>query len=199
VSDNASTFMLAPEDLKALFKSRTTKENLEKQGVVWRFIPCHAHWYGGYWKCLIGLTKNAFKKTVGHAHVTLSSLQTIIVEIESHLNNRPLTYVSSDLNDPEPLMPSHLLYGRIIDTVPHSPTTEDEILDEDYQQSGSQLHNTLNKKAKAQALIIQHFWNRWRREYITSLRETHRANNGTDKERIKIGNVVVVHDDVPDN
>jgi len=58
-------------------------------------------------------------------HVTLSSLQMIIVEIEAHVNNRPLTYVSSDISDPEPLTPSHLLYGRIIDTVPHSPTTED--------------------------------------------------------------------------
>jgi len=34
-------------------------------------------------------------------------------------------------------------------------------------------------------------------EEITSLRETHRANNGTDKERIKISDVVVVHEDVP--
>ena len=81
----------------------------------------------------------------------------IIVEIEAHLNNRPLTYVSSDLDEPEPLTPPHLLYGRIIDTVPHCLTTKDEVIDEDYQEVNSKLHNTLSNKAKAQALIIQHF------------------------------------------
>ena len=120
ISDNASTFMLAAEDLKALFESGAIQENLAKQGVDWRFIPCRAPWYGGYWERFIRLTKNAIKKTLGRAHVTLASLQTIIVEIEAHLNIRPLTYVSSDLNDLEPLTPSHLLYGRVIDTLPHS-------------------------------------------------------------------------------
>ena len=85
--DNALTFMSAAEDLKALFKSGAIKECL---GVDWKFIPCHAPWYGGYWEHLIGLTKSAIKKTLGRPHITLSSLQTIIVEIEAHLNNRPL-------------------------------------------------------------------------------------------------------------
>ena len=112
--------MSAAEDLKALFESGTIQENLAKQGVDWRFIPCRAPWYGGYWERLIRLTKNAIKKKLGRAHVTLASLQTIIVEIEAHLNNRALTYVSSDL---EPMTPSHLFYGRVIDTLPHLPFT----------------------------------------------------------------------------
>ena len=120
--------------------------------------------------------------------------KTIIVEIEAHLNNRPLTYVSSDLNEPEPLTPSHLLYGRLIDTAPHSATTEDEIIDDDFQVTGTKLHNTLSKKAKAQASIILQFWNRWKREYQTSLRETHNVSNGMTKERIKAGDIVVIPD-----
>jgi len=197
VSDNASTFMAAADDLRKLFTSRTMHEGLGKQGIEWKFIPCRAPWYGGYWERLIGITKNALKKALGRSFVTLSSLQTIVVEIEAHLNNRPLTYVSSDLDEPQPLTPAHLLYGRIIDTVPHCHTTEDEMIDEDYEEVKSKLHNTLSKKAKAQALIIQHFWNRWKSEYLTSLRETHVANNGTSKERIKVGDIVIVHDDVP--
>ena len=81
--------------------------------------------------------------------------------------------------------------------MPHSVSTEDEAIDEDYRETGSKLHNTLSKKAKAQALIIQHFWNRWKKEYLISLRETHNVKNGTTKERIKVGDVVIVHDDVP--
>ena len=125
-----------------MFESRTIQEGLGRQGVEWKFIPCRAPWYGGYWERLIGLTKNVLKKALGRAYVTLPSLQTIVVEIEAHLNNRPLTYVSSDLDEPEPLTPSHLLYGRIIDTVPHSLAAEDEVIDENYQEVGSKLHNT---------------------------------------------------------
>ena len=182
LSDNASTFMSAADDLKALFESTGVQESLGNQGVEWRFIPRRAPWYGGYWERLVGLTKNAIKKTLGRAFVTLSSLQTLIVEIETHLNNRPLTYASTDHNDPEPLTPSHILYGRIINTVPHSLTDEEELSDENFQEAGQKLHHTLSKKAKTQALIIQHFWSRWKKEYLTSLRETHTTNTGTDKE-----------------
>jgi len=167
LSDNASTFMAAADDLKALFESDTVKESLGNQGIEWKFIPRRAPWYGVYWERLVRLTKNALKKTLNRAFVTLSSLQTLIVEIEAHLNNRRLTYVSSELNEPEPLTPSHLLYGRVINTVPDTPTTQDELSDEDFKKTGSKLHHTLSKRAKAQALLVQHFWSRWKREYLT--------------------------------
>ena len=195
ISDNASTFMSAAEELKELLKSDTLHADLSKQGVEWRFIPCRAPWYGGYWERLIGLTKRALKKTIGRAYVTLSALQTLIVEIEAHLNNRPLTYVSSDLNEPEPLTPSHLLYARMINPLPHPIIEHDDITDEDYS-TGHTLHCKLSKRAKMQAMLLQHFWKRWKNEYLTSLRETHTAN-GTKKETIKVGDVVIVHDDTP--
>ena len=179
ISDNASTFMSAAEELKRLFDLDTLHEDLSKQGVEWRFIPCRAPWYGGYWERLIGLTKRALKKTIGRAYV---SLQTLVVEIEAHLNNRPLTYVSSDLNEPEPLTPSHLLYARMIIPLPHLIVEHDEITDDDYC-AGDTLHHKLSKKAKMQVMLLQHFWNHWKSEYLTSLRETHTAN-GTKKETI---------------
>ena len=197
LSDNASTFMSAAEDLKALFKSTAVQENLGNQGIEWRFIPRRAPWYGGYWGRLVSLTKNAIKKTLGRAFITLPSLQTLVVEIETHLNNRPLTYVTTDHGEPEPLTPSHLLYGRLINTAPHSLTDEEELTDENFQETGHKLHHTLSKKAKAQALIIQHFWSRWKKEYLTSLRETHTNNTGTHKERVRVGDVVIVHDESP--
>lgn len=195
VSDNASTFMAAAEELKGLFESDTVHEEFNRRGIEWKFIPRRAPWYGGYWERLIGLTKGALKKTLGRAYVTLASLQTLVVEIEAHLNNRPLTYVSSELNEPEPLTPSHLLYGRMIDNVPRSIVENDEVVDEDYH-NGPTLHHNLSRRAKAQTLIFQHFWNRWKSEYLTSLRETHTAS-GTNKEDIKVGDVVIVHDDIP--
>jgi len=62
----------------------------------------------------IRLTKQVLKKTLGRIFITLKQLETVVTEIEAMLNDRPLTYVSSDVIDPEPLMPSHLLYYRRI-------------------------------------------------------------------------------------
>ena len=112
ISDNASTYSAAANELNELFQSDSLKQTLNRKGVNWQFIPKRAPWFGGFWERLIGLTKNAVKKVLGRAFVSLSTLQTITTEIEAHLNNRPLTYVSSDIDDPEPLTPAHLLYSR---------------------------------------------------------------------------------------
>jgi len=107
LSDNASTFLAAAEELKQLFLSDALSENLAHKGVEWRFIPKRAPWFGGFWERLIGLTKSALKKTLGRTHATLESLQTVIVEIEALLNDCPLTHVSPDIRGQEPITPSH--------------------------------------------------------------------------------------------
>jgi len=43
----------------------------------------------------------------------------MIVEVESVLKNRPLTYVSPDADEIETITPSHLLCGRQIVSLPH--------------------------------------------------------------------------------
>ena len=69
-------------------------------------------WYGGFWERLIEPTKTILEKVLGRSFIALINLQTIVVEIEAILNDCPLTYTLTDLNDPESLCPSHLLYGR---------------------------------------------------------------------------------------
>ena len=72
----------------------------------------------------------ALKKVLGKAFVSLPMLQTLIVEIEAYLNDRPLTYVSSDLSDDEPLTPSYLVCGRRFTSLIHSMF--DETVDPTY-------------------------------------------------------------------
>ena len=103
ISDNASTYLAVAEELQRMFNSDALKEALESQNISWHFIPKRAPWYGGFWERIIGLTKLAVKKTPGRTFITLKQLETVITEIEAMLNDRPLTYVSSDFTDPEPL------------------------------------------------------------------------------------------------
>ena len=156
ISDNASTYLASAETLQELFQSPSLKEVFGRQGIDWKFIPKRAPWYGGFWERLIGLTKKAVRKTLGRASVMLMELQKLVVEIEATLNNRPITYVSSDIGDKEPLTPSHLLYGRSITSLPfdHGITSED-LTDPDYGNDSD-----MGRRVKMYALILQRFWNR---------------------------------------
>ena len=121
----------------------------------------------------------------------VSSLQTIIVEVKAMLNDHPLTYLPSDITDLEPLTPAHLIYGRRITTLPHPIVEEDEVIDPNYGDGSD-----LRKRANTQALILKHFWKRWKLEYLTSLREFHKTT-GNNTQRVQTGDVVLVHDDTP--
>ena len=191
ISDNASTYLAAAEEIRELFESNHLREALGRQHVKWSFIPKRAPWYGGFWEQLVGLTKQAVKKTLGRTFVTLQTLETVVVEIEGMLNDRPLIYVSSDISDPEPLTPAHLIYGRRIVSVPHPVEDPDENADPFYL-SDQDMRKVISRHSK----LIQQFWVRWRKEYLTALHEFHKTT-GNNRQVIKKGDVVVVHDDTP--
>ncbi|XP_076072041.1 uncharacterized protein LOC143043745 [Mytilus galloprovincialis] len=151
------------EELKRLCESATLKETLSIRGIEWKFIPKRAPWYGGFWERLIALTKTSLKKTLGRTQVSMETLQTVVTEIERILNDRPLTYFSSDIRDCETLTPAHLLYGRRISGLPYPQIDIEEFNDPTYMN-----HKELNKCAHRQTLLIQHFWTRWKSEYLIS-------------------------------
>ena len=186
MSDNASTYMSAAVQLSTLLRSDLLATSLGIHGVLWKFIPLGL---GAFGNRTIGLTKSCLKKVLDRPHVSLPVLQTMIVEVEVVLNNRPLTYASSDINDRQPITPAHLLYGRTITSLPHEHEHTD-INDPDYEQ------DLIQTKAKAQAHLMKCFQSRWRHEYLTSLREFHRIS-GNNWQYIKVGDIVSVHDDGP--
>jgi len=139
---------------------------------------------------LIGLIKQVIKKTLDRAFISLDQLQTVVIEIESMLNDRPLTYVNSDLQDPQPLTPSHLLHGRRIQQVPHSLSDPEELTDPTVVYE-TDLRNRMDKLTQ----LMEHFSSRWKREYLTSLREFYKTSKQGSK-LIRTGDVVIsVHED----
>jgi len=86
------------------------------------------------------------------ALVTLPVLQTLITEIEAVLNDRPLTYDSADIYDPEPLTPSHLICGWNITSLPHQ--TVEETVDPTYGVP------QVKEFARRQSQLLQNFHGR---------------------------------------
>ena len=191
ISDNALTFITASKEFKLLTNSLSLKDKLNDYGAEWKFIPSRAPWYGGFWERMIGLTKNILRKILGTNCVNLEILQTVISEIEAILNDRPLTYVSSESCDPEPLTPSHLLYGRRITRLPY-PSDITENIDKLTVPTST----TFIRQADIKHELIRQFQIRWKNEYLTALREFHKTI-GTNSHIIKMGDVVQIHDDSP--
>ena len=85
----------------------------------------------------------------------------------------------------EPLTPSHLIVGRRILSVP-SKSLSDEV---------GQTEETLTRRAKFLQRILDHFWNRWRSEYLTQLREYHRCSKRANSLRkVQVGDIVCLLD-----
>ena len=118
------------------------------------------------------------------------------MEIEALINERPLTFVSTHIDEPEPLTPSMLVHGRSLMLLPRHFVNESELNDPDYGVN----HNSLCKKHERLNILVQQCLKRWRTEYLPCLREAHVANEkrrGLESpNNVKIGDVVLVHSNV---
>ena len=78
--------------------------------------------------------------------------------------------------------PSHFIYGRRLFSLPEMRNDEEE------SQTG------LLRRFRYLAKLRIHFWKRWRREYLTDLREHHRGKKES-QNKVSIGDVVLVQED----
>ena len=112
--------------------------HLESQGIKWRFILDRSPWQGGMWERLIRSVKRCIIKIVGLAMLSFMELSTLLVEIASVINARPLTYLYDDVEGVSfPLSPSHLINGR---NVLNEPSDNHSAIVSNYE--------TLSRRAK---------------------------------------------------
>ena len=129
------------------------------------------------------------KKVIGKALLRAHDLETIITQIECRLNDRPLTYLSSDIKDVQPLTPAQLMFGYKLIEFPDL-ISQEEIDDPTF---GSK--DNLSKIYLHRTKILKEFWSRWSKEYLTALRE--RFSTGGRDSSVAIGDVVLIHNSSP--
>lgn len=188
ISDNGTNFVGASNELKKAWKE-VDFEEIRRYGkfhkIEWIFNPPAAPHMGGAWERLVQSVKKCLASILIEKYPRDTTLLTSFKNVENILNSRPITFVSSDVNDPEPLTPNHLLRGGS-DVGPEIPAVIDE-----------SAEFTRNQWKRSQ-LFADQFWRRWTNEYLPKL--LRREKWQTPCEPIKIGDLVyVVDNNVPRN
>ena len=182
-SNNRTNFVGAELELKECLDGMDQakiSDTLSRDRIQWFFNPPSAPHFGGVWERLVKSAKKVLKITLNGQLVNDETLLTLMAEIESLLNSRPLTHVSIDPQDPEAITPNHFLIGKNSSNVPPDVFDERDL-------------NSRKRWRQAQTL----FWRRWLREYMPTLTERRkwRTRSQTDAQ---IGDLVlVVEDNLP--
>ena len=70
-------------------------------------------------------------------------------------------------------------------------------LDSEDPKDPDYLVTPIRRMVNRQTQLIQHFHTRWKQEYLTALREFHKVKGTYVPQTIKIGEVVLIHDNSP--
>ncbi|VEN51227.1 unnamed protein product [Callosobruchus maculatus] len=185
-SDRGTNFVGAKTVLRELnqFLSSATFQNsmiteLSDSNIEWKFNTPAAPHMGGLWESNVKSVKIHLYRVVGDQLLTFEEMSTVLTQIESLLNSRPLCVLSRDSETPEALTPSHFLCQMPLNSLP-AETVEGL---------------PLNRLDRFQLIdrMIQDFWKRWRLEYLTSLQS--RVKWYKPGPKIQPGTVVVLRED----
>ena len=110
---------------------------------------------------MVQIAKRSLRKVAGRAVLRFDELNTLLIEIESIINGRPLTYIFDDSEGISyPLTPAHLLYGHQLVTSPSE--THFEIIS---------TNRLLTRRATNQQYLLSQFVNQWKKDYFLNLCE----------------------------
>ena len=155
-------------------------EELLQKGIQWYFNPPTASNHGGAWERMIRSTRKILGSLVKEQTLDDESLQTLMCEAESIINGRPLTTISDDPKDLEPLTPNHLLLLRQEGSLPPGIFKKDQLYSRRRWPQVQYLANV--------------FWLRWKREYLPLLQQ--RQKWLRPRRNLSVGDCVIIVDEV---
>lgn len=181
VSDNGTNFIGADKELKETLSAlnhQQIERVLSPLGIRRSFNPPAGSHHGGVWERMIRLIRRVLSSVLRQQTLDDDGLHTVVCEAEAILNDRPLTKLSDDPSDLEPLTPNHLL---LLKGKPALPPGVFE------------PHDLYVKRRWRQVQYLSDlFWKRWVREYLPLLQQRQKWNE--KRRSLKAGDIVVIMD-----
>ena len=154
---------------------------LHNRDIEWHFNKPAASHAGGVWERMIRSIRKILRSLLGNQLVNDETLLTVLTEVEKILNGRPLTQLTDDPKDLNPLTPSQLLLLRPNLSIPAT-------------EIGDVV--PYRKRWKQSQYLANVFWKRWIKEYLPILQE--RQKWLRPRRNLQVGDLVlVVQENIP--
>lgn len=185
ISDNAKTFKRGDFEFKQMWgvlDHPQVKDFYASRAIEWKFNVEKAAWWGGIFERMIKSVKMCLRKAVGKTSLTQEQLETTLIEIEGVINSRPITFVHTHHEEPNPLTPAHFLLGERPSSLPAVRLPQQ--LNRDY------IVRRFNYRQK----LLNQFWKRWTKEYLLNLRSANCSSSSPGKPLtpFKVDDVVLI-------
>ena len=180
-SDNGTNMCGADRELREAL-SELDPEELQRaarpHGIDWVFNPPHGSHFSGSVERQIRSVRKIWRSMPVARVLDREALYTLLCEIESILNSRPLTYVTTNDGSIEPISPNHLLLLRA--AVKAIPGVFDA------SESFSR------RRWRYIQYLADQFWQKWKLEYLPTLQS--RQKWRYDERNLKVGDIVLLVD-----
>lgn len=164
-SDNGTNLVGGMRELKKSIEqwnqNRIEGFLLQKE-IKWYFNPPGASHMGGVWERQIRTVRNILNNLLNQQQLNDETLPTLMCIVENIVNNRPLTKLSNDPDDPLPITPNCLILFRTNVLLPPGLFTERDR----YRRSWRQIQ-----------YLADVFWRRWVKEYLPTLQVRQKWTN----------------------
>lgn len=157
-SDKGGNFVRGERELREAIEGWNQNkigEFMLQRNVRWKFNPPGGSHHGGVWERCIRTVRKVMGALTKEQILDDEGLATLLCEVESIVNGRPVTKVSDDPRDTEALTPNHLLLLRSGPSAPPGLFFKDEIYS--------------RRRWRQVQYLADIFWRRWIKEYLPSL------------------------------
>ena len=181
-SDNGGNFVRGEKELRDAVNSWNQSQihdYLLQRNIKWTFNPPAGSHHGGVWERCIRTVRKVLRALTKEQVLDDEGITTLMCEVEAIVNGRPITKVSDDPRDLEPLTPNHLLLLRAGPSVPPGTFSKQDCYSK--------------RRWRQVQYLADVFWRRWVREYLPSLQERQKWHK--QQRNFAVDDVVLVLDE----
>ena len=178
-SDNGTNFVGGERELRESLQKwnkAQIHDFLLQRGIDWVFNSPGASHHGGVWERQIRTVRKILASTCQEQRLSDQSLSTLMCEVESIINSRPLTTTSDDPNDLDALTPNDLLLLKRPQPLPPGVFEPTDCYS--------------RKQWRQVQYLADVFWSRWIKEYLPILQKRNKWSNPS--RNLSLGDVVLV-------
>ena len=148
------------ESIQAWNNNKISEEMLQKN-IKWSFNPPYGSHHGGIWERCIRSVRRILRALLQEQSIDDEGLVTLMCEVESILNSRPITFVLDDPADPEPFTPNHLLLLKCDSPMPPGVFQKEDVFSRRRWRQIQYLSDIFWKRCSRECLPLLQSRQKW--------------------------------------